>query len=91
MSSPLFQTALYAALALWFGGLLAPRRYLWLGLLLLALGLAIEGVQRAMGMGREASVGDVVADGAGIAVGLGLCMAGLRHWARWLEQWLGRI
>lgn len=81
----------YAAMALWFGGLLAPQRYLWLGLLLLALGLAIEVVQGAMGLGREASVGDVIADAGGVAAGLALCMAGLRHWARWLEQWLGRI
>ncbi len=77
----------YCSLALWFGGLLPPRRYLQLGLALLALGGGIEIVQGLMGLGREADWRDFYADALGTAFGLSLCMAGLRHWASWLEQW----
>ena len=77
----------YSGLALWFGGLLAPHRYLPLALGLLALGGGIEIAQGLMGMGREADWRDFYADALGAAFGLSLCMAGLRHWASWLEQW----
>jgi VanZ family protein len=77
----------YLALALWFGGLLAPRRYLQLALALLALGGGIEIAQGLMGLGREADWYDFYADALGAALGLSLCMAGLRYWAAWFEQW----
>ena len=77
----------YCSLALWFGGLLPRRSYLPLGLVLLTLGGGIEIVQGLMGFGREADWRDFFADALGIAFGLSLCMAGLRHWASWLEQW----
>ncbi len=78
----------YLAQALWFGGLLAPRSYLRLALWLLALGGGIEIAQGLMGLGRTADWYDFYADAAGVALGLALCLAGLRHWAAWLEQWL---
>ena len=78
----------YLALSLWFGGLMAPRGYLRLALWLLALGGGIEIAQGLMGLGRHAEWGDFFADGLGVALGLALCLAGLRHWAAWLEQWL---
>ena len=77
----------YLALALWFGGLVAPRRYVFLALALVALGGGIEIAQGLMGMGREADWRDFHADALGTALGLSLCMAGLRHWVAWLEQW----
>jgi VanZ family protein len=77
----------YLALALWFGGLMAPRGYLRLALGLLALGGGIEIAQGLMGLGRQADWRDFEADALGVALGLSLCMAGLRHWAVWLEQW----
>jgi hypothetical protein len=77
----------YLALALWFGGLLAPRRYLQLALVLLALGGGIEIAQGLMGLGREADWRDFWADALGVAAGLALCLAGLKHWVAWLEQW----
>ncbi len=80
----------FVALTLWFGGLLEPRRYLLLALLLLVLGGGIEVAQGLMGLGRQADVRDLYADGAGIAVGLLLCLVGLRHWVRWIEWWLSR-
>ena len=80
----------FAALTLWFGGLVEPRRYPILALLLLALGGAIEVAQGLMGLGRQADVRDLYADGAGIVTGVLLGLAGLRHWVRWTERWLSR-
>jgi len=77
----------YLALALWFGGLIAPRGYFRLALGLLALGGGIEIAQGLMGLGRQADWYDFYADALGVALGLSLCLAGLRHWAAWLEQW----
>ena len=77
----------YLALALWFGGLVPPRGYLRLALGLVALGGGIEIAQGLMGLGRQAGWRDFEADALGVALGLSLCIAGLRHWAVWLEQW----
>ena len=78
----------YFGLAVWFGGLLPPRRYLLLGLALLALGGGIEIAQGLMGLGREADWRDFYAGATGATAGLVLCLAGLRHWVSWLEPWL---
>jgi hypothetical protein len=78
----------YGGLALCFGGLIAPRRYLRLGLLLLALGGGMEIAQALMGLGRMADWHDFYADAFGTALGLALCLAGLRQWAHWAERWL---
>ena len=77
----------YASLALWFGGLVAPRRYAQLALALLVLGGGIEIAQGLMGLGREADWHDFYADALGAALGLALCVAGLSRWPVWLEQW----
>lgn len=78
----------YFGLALWFGGLVMPRRYALLALALLALGGGIEIAQGLMGWGREADWHDFYADAIGAFAGLALCLAGLRHWVKWLERWL---
>lgn len=77
----------YTGLAVWFGGLLRPRRYLQLALALLALGGGIEIAQGLMGLGREADWRDFLADALGVGFGLSLSLAGLQYWASWLEQW----
>lgn len=77
----------YAGLALWFGGLMPPRRYVYLAMALLALGGGIEIAQGLMGLGREADWRDFYADAFGAALGIALCLAGLQHWASWLEKW----
>jgi hypothetical protein len=80
----------YGGLALCYGGLIAPRHYGYLALALLALGGGIEIAQGLMGLGREADWRDFYADALGAAIGLSLCMAGLRHWTSWFEQWQTR-
>ena len=77
----------YTGLAVWFGGLLPPRRYVSLALVLLALGGGIEIAQGLMGLGREADWRDFLADALGVGFGLSLSLAGLQYWASWLEQW----
>jgi hypothetical protein len=77
----------YIALAVWFGGLSEPRSYFKLTFWLLLLGGGIEIAQGLMGLGRQAEWNDFFADGAGVLAGLLLCLAGLRHWASWIEHW----
>ncbi len=88
MTDKLEHMIAYGGLALWFGGLLAPRHYGYLLLALLALGGGIEIAQGLMGLGREADWRDFYADALGAALGLSLCMVGVRHWASWMERWL---
>ena len=80
----------YFGLATWFAGLVGMRHYLWLALLLLALGGGIEIAQGLMGLGREADWADFGADAVGTATGLLLAYGGLRHWPDWMERWTGR-
>jgi len=90
MSDKLEHMIAYGGLALCYGGLIEPRRYPYLAVALLALGGGIEIAQGLMGWGRDADWRDFYADALGTALGLSLCMAGLRHWPNWAERWLKR-
>lgn len=79
----------YFALAAWFGGVVRPDRYLRLALVLLALGIAVEIAQQAMGLGRTAEPRDVLANGVGIALGLIVAALGVSGWMRGVERLLG--
>lgn len=79
----------YFALAAWFGGVVRPDRYLRLALVLLALGIAVEIAQQAMGLGRTAEPRDVLANGVGIAFGLIVAALGVSGWMRGVERLLG--
>jgi VanZ family protein len=81
----------YTALAIWFGGLLERKSYVRVALWLLALGGGIEIAQGLMGLGRTADVRDFLADGLGVLIGLGACLAGLGHWVSWIERWTRRL
>lgn len=79
----------YAALSFWFAGLLQRHRYPVLAVLLVAFGVAIEGIQYAMGLGRSADWRDVAANFAGIVTSLALAYAGLGAWMFYVERRLG--
>lgn len=79
----------YFALAAWFGGIVRPDRYLGLALALLALGIAVEISQQAMGLGRTADLRDVLANACGIALGLFIALRGVSGWMRGIERLLG--
>jgi len=75
----------YLVLMLWFAGLTARERWIRTGAAFFALGVALEGIQAAMGLGRVADPRDVAANTLGVALGLALAYAGLGGWMRWVE------
>lgn len=79
----------YFVLAAWFGGVLRPDRYLRLALALVALGIAIEIAQGAMGFGRTADLRDALADAIGIVFGVAVALLGAGGWMRGVERLLG--
>jgi hypothetical protein len=76
----------FLMLALWFGGIVARPRYLWIALTLLTFGSLIELAQAWMAWGRQAEVLDLGADAFGIAAGLLLALTPVGRWASWLES-----
>ena len=79
----------YFVLAAWFGGIVRPDRYGRLALALLALGVAVEVFQQAMGLGRTAELRDVLANAVGIVLGLAIAVLGVSGWMRGVERMLG--
>jgi hypothetical protein len=65
----------YAALVLWFAQLYSKKHWRYIGLFFLALGVALEFLQDAMGY-RVFSYGDILANSAGVLGGLGMAHAG---------------
>lgn len=74
----------FVFLAVWFAGQYRPNSYWRIALGLLAFGGLIEGCQRLVTY-RSADWFDIVADAAGIAVGLLIALAGLGGWSLRLE------
>ncbi len=77
----------YLALALWFAGIYPKSRYPMIGVALLVMGIAIEGLQGAMNLGREADMRDLYANTVGIVSGLLLASIWLGGWAQRVESW----
>lgn len=74
--------------AAWFGGLFKRRAYPWLGAALVLFGIGIEVAQYVMPYGRTAEIGDVLADVAGIVLGLLLALWLRESLFARIEQWL---
>lgn len=79
----------FVFLAVWFAGQYRPRSYWRIALGLLAFGVLIEACQRLVTY-RSSDWLDIVADAAGIAVGLGIALAGLGGWCMSVENRFSR-
>ena len=82
--------AAYVFLAVWFTGLVARPRYWRVAVALVALGLTIEVLQAAMPFGRQGDPWDVLANVAGIGIGVALARWVTGSWAPKVEAWLNR-
>ena len=80
----------YTVLMVWFAALYARARWLPAAAALFLLGIALEGLQAAMALGRTADPTDVAANSLGIALGLALARAGLGGWMQWVEARIPR-
>ncbi len=74
-------------LAIWFAGQYRPVSYWRIAIGLLAFGVLTEFCQRLVTY-RSADWFDLVADAAGIGIGLVIALAGLGGWSLRLEKWL---
>ena len=75
----------FVFLAIWFAGQYRPRSYWRIGVGLICFGFLIEACQRLVTY-RSADWFDIVADVAGITVGIAVAMAGLGGWRLWIED-----
>lgn len=78
----------FVCLTLWFAALVERRGYWAVAIAMLMLGVLIEIVQHLMALGRSAEFLDVVADAAGIAVGMLLSLIIRDSWLQRVERWL---
>ncbi|MDH4124674.1 MAG: VanZ family protein [Gammaproteobacteria bacterium] len=78
----------FVVLAVWFGGQYRSDFYWRIGVGLLLFGVLIEVCQRMVTY-RSAEWFDLVADAAGIALGLIIGRAWLGGWSLRVEAWLG--
>jgi VanZ family protein len=88
-SDKLLHGLTFMVLAAWFAGLFERRRYLSLGIALLAFGILVEACQYLVGY-RTADWLDIAANSLGILLGLSIALAGLGGWGLWLEDWYAR-
>jgi VanZ family protein len=79
----------FVFLAVWFSGQYRPRSYWRIGLSLIFFGVLIEACQRLVAY-RLAELLDIVADAAGIVVGLTVAMVGLGGWSLRMEDWYAK-
>jgi len=79
----------FVFLAIWFAGQYRPRSYWRIGVGLISFGVLIEACQRLVTY-RSAELFDIVADVAGITVGLVIATAGLGGWSLWVENRLAK-
>jgi VanZ family protein len=80
----------FAALMAWFSGVVNPRLFPLVAILLAALGVGIEFLQAQLTY-RTAEVADALFDFAGIGVAWVLARAGLGRWAEFVETHILRV
>ena len=79
----------FVVLAIWFSGQYRPGAYWRIGIGLILFGVLIEFCQRLVTY-RSAELFDLVADAAGIAVGLIIAAAGIGGWSLRIEEWFAQ-
>jgi glycopeptide antibiotics resistance protein len=80
----------HGALAAYFAGLVPRPRWWKVFAFLLLFGVGIESAQYAMQVGRDGDPRDVIANGAGAALGLLAARLGLERWPEFAERLLGQ-
>lgn len=84
----------FFGMTFWFGGLVPRRRYWLLGVVMSALGAAIEVAQGTMGLGRDMDIHDWIADSCGVVLALAvlvICVPrSVGSWLVWVEKLIGR-
>ena len=78
----------YMTLALWFTGMVRPERYWVVVGALLLLGLSMEIGQYLMHVGRTADPYDMVANTAGVALGIVAALRVSGGWIGKVDAWL---
>lgn len=77
----------FLILTVWFTGQYRPRSYWRIAVGLIVFGMLIEISQRLVGY-RSAEWADLVADVAGILLGLLIGLSGVGGWSLRIESWL---
>ena len=77
----------FFVLSVYFVGQYSRQSYWRIAVGLFAFGILIEALQALVGY-RYSESGDVIADAAGIALGLVVALAGLGGWSLRVESWL---
>ncbi len=77
----------FVALTLWFAGIYERRNLGWLAVAMAVFGIVIE-LSQALVAARDASLGDWLADLAGIAIAVGLVLVGFDRWCELVERQL---
>ena len=83
----------FFGMTFWFGGLVRRERFWVLGVLMSALGAAIEVAQGTMGLGRDMDIHDWIADSCGVLIALAILVSLPRRrgsWLRWVESVAGQ-
>jgi VanZ family protein len=87
-SDKLLHVLAYASMSAWFGCVVLQRWYWALFVAFSALGITIE-ILQGMTSFRSFEVHDLLADGIGIVLGLGISATPLGDSLRWLERHTG--
>lgn len=90
ISDKVEHTVAFLLLGFWFASVMTRGDLPYLVLALVAFGGGIEIAQGLMGLGREADVLDLAADGAGSVAGVVLAATPLGRWAKVCEDLLAR-
>lgn len=87
VSDDIMHGSSYAVLMIWFAGLYARNRHVWIALGVLTLGVAMELVQSRLSY-RTFDPADMLANAVGVSVGFALSFWFLAGWCQRVERQL---